>query len=211
MSETSELILLAGTTAGVASIAGALVFRVLRAQSLGTQAAAVAVTAVVAIGVGVWVGGRAMFLSEHDLWALGVILAVAGTVGIGSALVLGRRVGVASEALVTMARELGADDARLVGPDRSTPQELARLHRELEETSRRLDDARARERTLDASRRELVAWVSHDLRTPLAGIARSSKRSKTVSSTTRARSAGTTRRCVTRPTGSPGSSTICSS
>ena len=28
----------------------------------------------------------------------------------------------------------------------------------------------ARERTLEASRRELVAWVSHDLRTPLAGM-----------------------------------------
>ena len=27
-----------------------------------------------------------------------------------------------------------------------------------------------RERSLDASRRELVAWISHDLRTPLAGI-----------------------------------------
>ena len=34
----------------------------------------------------------------------------------------------------------------------------------------RLDAARLRERTLEASRRELVAWVSHDLRTPLAGI-----------------------------------------
>ena len=31
-------------------------------------------------------------------------------------------------------------------------------------------DARARERAAEASRRELVAWVSHDLRTPLAGI-----------------------------------------
>lgn len=30
--------------------------------------------------------------------------------------------------------------------------------------------ARARERQLEASRRELVAWVSHDLRTPLAGL-----------------------------------------
>jgi signal transduction histidine kinase len=29
---------------------------------------------------------------------------------------------------------------------------------------------RARERQLEASRRELVAWVSHDLRTPLAGL-----------------------------------------
>lgn len=32
------------------------------------------------------------------------------------------------------------------------------------------DEARARERRIEASRRELVAWVSHDLRTPLAGL-----------------------------------------
>ncbi|MBO0869489.1 MAG: HAMP domain-containing histidine kinase [Micromonosporaceae bacterium] len=31
-------------------------------------------------------------------------------------------------------------------------------------------EARARERASEASRRELIAWVSHDLRTPLAGI-----------------------------------------
>ena len=31
-------------------------------------------------------------------------------------------------------------------------------------------EARARERAAEASRRELVAWISHDLRTPLAGI-----------------------------------------
>jgi signal transduction histidine kinase len=32
------------------------------------------------------------------------------------------------------------------------------------------DEARARERMIEASRRDLVAWVSHDLRTPLAGM-----------------------------------------
>src|SRR4051812_38135133 len=31
-------------------------------------------------------------------------------------------------------------------------------------------EARDRERAAEASRRELVAWISHDLRTPLAGI-----------------------------------------
>jgi signal transduction histidine kinase len=31
-------------------------------------------------------------------------------------------------------------------------------------------DARERERQVEASRRDLVAWVSHDLRTPLAGL-----------------------------------------
>jgi signal transduction histidine kinase len=172
MNETTELALLAAGTAAAAAVAGALVLRALRRRSLGTQAAAVAVVAVVGVGVGAWAGARAMFLSEHDLWALGVILVAAGAVGVASALVLGRRVGAASEALVGVARRLGDGDAQPLGagPGPAAPQELARLHRELEVTSRRLEDARAREQALDGSRRELVAWVSHDLRTPLAGI-----------------------------------------
>jgi signal transduction histidine kinase len=32
------------------------------------------------------------------------------------------------------------------------------------------DEARERERRIEASRRDLIAWVSHDLRTPLAGM-----------------------------------------
>jgi signal transduction histidine kinase len=172
MNETTELALLAAGTAAAAAAVGALVLRALRRRSLGAQAAAVAVVAVVGVGVGAWAGARAMFLSEHDLWALGVILVAAGAVGVVSALVLGRRVGAASEALVGVARRLGDADARPAGPGPgpAAPQELARLHRELELTSRRLEEARAREQALDSSRRELVAWVSHDLRTPLAGI-----------------------------------------
>ena len=41
---------------------------------------------------------------------------------------------------------------------------------QLTDTWGRLDEARDRERAMEASRRELVAWVSHDLRTPLSGI-----------------------------------------
>jgi signal transduction histidine kinase len=48
--------------------------------------------------------------------------------------------------------------------------ELAGLSDELIRTSERLAESRARERRLETSRRELVSWVSHDLRTPLAGL-----------------------------------------
>ncbi len=170
MNETVELALLAAGTAAVAAAAGALVLRTLRSRSLGAQVAAVAVVAVVGVAVGAWAGARAMFLSDHDLWALAVILVAAGSVGVVSALILGRRVGAASEALVGVARRLGDGDGRLGEPVPAAPQELARLHRELELTSQRLEQARTREQALDSSRRELVAWVSHDLRTPLAGI-----------------------------------------
>ena len=48
--------------------------------------------------------------------------------------------------------------------------QLDDVRRELSATARRLAASRERERALEASRRELVAWVSHDLRTPLAGL-----------------------------------------
>ena len=48
--------------------------------------------------------------------------------------------------------------------------ELEAVSRELAATSARLAESRDRERALEASRRDLVAWISHDLRTPLAGL-----------------------------------------
>ena len=44
------------------------------------------------------------------------------------------------------------------------------LASELDQARRRLEVMARRERDLERGRRELVAWVSHDLRTPIAGI-----------------------------------------
>jgi signal transduction histidine kinase len=59
---------------------------------------------------------------------------------------------------------------RFAPPSTRLPGELAELSRELEAAYERLAEAHRREQALEASRRELVAWVSHDLRTPLAGL-----------------------------------------
>jgi signal transduction histidine kinase len=40
----------------------------------------------------------------------------------------------------------------------------------LELSSKRLEESRVHAAQLDTFRRELVAWISHDLRTPLARI-----------------------------------------
>jgi len=48
--------------------------------------------------------------------------------------------------------------------------ELSNLASQLQEIGEQLHESIIRERSLEASRRELVAWISHDLRTPLAGI-----------------------------------------
>jgi signal transduction histidine kinase len=117
-----------------------------------------------------WAVAQAMFVSAHDLSVLTVVLVAAGVAGTGSALLLGRRVQRASRALVDVARRIGAGDVTAAGGKALPTTELAALARELDHMSVALERARRRERTLEGSRRELVAWVSHDLRSPLAAI-----------------------------------------
>ncbi|MGH9001301.1 MAG: sensor histidine kinase, partial [Acidimicrobiia bacterium] len=104
------------------------------------------------------------------LEVLMVVLAAAGLAGVAVAALLGRRVEAASRSLVEVTRRIAA------GADTATTHtilptvELDTLARELGEMSAALERGRDRERALEGSRRELVAWVSHDLRTPLAAI-----------------------------------------
>ncbi|HEY7137299.1 MAG TPA: HAMP domain-containing sensor histidine kinase [Acidimicrobiia bacterium] len=165
-----ELVAIATGTAAAAGVAGALGLGTLRSRSVGVQVVAVALTTVMAVALGAWVAVRGMFISDHDLSVLLVVLVPAGTMAVVASIVLGGRVVDASAGLADVARRIGDGSA----PDRSdrgnAPSELARLAQELETMSGRLEDARVRERAIDGSRRELVAWVSHDLRTPLAGI-----------------------------------------
>jgi signal transduction histidine kinase len=169
----SDAIEVAGIGAGTAILgctAGVLVLSALRRRSLAAQIAATAVVVLLPVAVGAWVAAQAMFLSDHDLTTLAVILVAAGTVGVVTALVVGRRVGRASSALIDVARRLGAEEMVPDDPLEPVPEELQRLYDELVLAARHLAEARRREHALDQSRRELIAWVSHDLRTPLAAI-----------------------------------------
>jgi len=85
---------------------------------------------------------------------------------------LARMLVAGSRALTAEARALGDGSFEPVSSRTAAPAsaELAELSRELDSARTRLAESRAREAALEGSRRELVAWVSHDLRTPLAGI-----------------------------------------
>jgi signal transduction histidine kinase len=97
------------------------------------------------------------------------LAAVAGVAGLVVAVFVGRRIIRASRALSTAVQGV-TDGGVYVPPQMILPAELRDLDKELSATHERLAQARSRERALEASRRELVAWVSHDLRTPLAGL-----------------------------------------
>ncbi len=97
------------------------------------------------------------------------LAAIAGVAGLVVAVFVGRRLIRASRALSSAVQGV-TDGGVYVPPQMILPAELRDLDKELSATHERLAQARSRERALEASRRELVAWVSHDLRTPLAGL-----------------------------------------
>ena len=179
-SDTIQIILIAGGCAAGVGCAGLLALRVLRGRAVWLKLFAFAMTVVCAMAAGVLATAQAMFLSQHDFWVMIVVCLAAGVVALTMAILLAHSVSQDSRALHTALHRLGRDELgadsfggsaapRHAAPALSTG-ELDGLRRELAMTAERLAESRARERAMERSRRELVAWVSHDLRTPLAGL-----------------------------------------
>jgi signal transduction histidine kinase len=141
----------------------------------------------------------AMLVSAHDLTVVLVSLPVAIGAGIAYGIASSRAMVTDLEALAACAASLeagvrpwrpatgadtGAGAAPLAGasPPAGTAgvpggtkrvggtAEVATVAEALDAAAARLAAARERERAMDASRRDLIAWISHDLRTPLASL-----------------------------------------
>ncbi|MFI0998574.1 sensor histidine kinase [Streptomyces galbus] len=169
MRDTLLIALYAFAGAALTGLAGAAVLRGIRRRSLTASLAVVAAVGVVAMLAGTLAVAWAMFLSPHDLKVVTTVVAMAAAVSLATALLLGRWVVARSRELAVAARSFG-DGGAFAPPVQSGTAELDALSRELAATSARLAESRERERALETSRRELVAWISHDLRTPLAGL-----------------------------------------
>ena len=147
---------------------GVLGQRLLARRSIGIQVALVAIVTVVTALAAVGVISYCM-LAVGDREIMLELMGIAGLAGLAVALVIGMSVTRATRRLLGAVREVG-DSGIYTPPAVTLPTELAGLSQGLAEVHDRLGRARAREQALEASRRELVAWVSHDLRTPLAGL-----------------------------------------
>ncbi|MFJ7147143.1 sensor histidine kinase [Streptomyces sp. NPDC100445] len=169
MRDTLLIALYAFAGAAATGLAGAGVLRLTRRRSLTASLAVVAAVGVVAMLAGTLAVAWAMFLSPHDLTVVTTVVAMAAVVSLATALLLGRWVVARSHELAVAARSFG-DAGAFRAPTGPATAELDALSRELAATSARLAESRQRERALETSRRELVAWISHDLRTPLAGL-----------------------------------------
>ncbi|WP_458106944.1 HAMP domain-containing histidine kinase [Arthrobacter sp. R3-55] len=152
-----------------------LILRFLRRASVLTQICLVVVATVAVLVAGMVSAFNAMFISARDLEVMWYILAMASVVAVALSLMLGAGVSRNAARLVDAARRLGRGETLdHTGEGRgSAPAmtaELAELAKELEASSRRLAESREREAAIETARRELVSWISHDLRTPLASM-----------------------------------------
>ena len=163
-----DVILVAATAALAVGIAGFVVSWLLRARSLRWHLAILAVVAVVAPYLGLIAITQQMFISAHDLTVATYVGSVAAVVTLLVALGLGSAIGRWSSEVRTNVLRLGSGDD--IEDPRRVPAEFRDLTQALHEAEQELTASRERERLLDQSRRDLVSWVSHDLRTPLAGL-----------------------------------------
>ncbi len=143
----------------VAGLAAALALRALPTVRL--QLAGLAALAVVLPLTAVLLSGWVMFHMGDDVKILAVTAASA-SVAIGAGLLLARSIANSLERVRVASLSFAQGDLRARAPEEG-PAELADLARSFNEMAANV------ERLLDA-RRELVAWASHDLRTPLANM-----------------------------------------
>ncbi len=112
-------------------------------------------------------GARAMFLSGHDLSLLLTMLVFTAILSIGFGLLCARMLADRIERVRFGTASIAAGDLEsevlVEGHD-----EVAGLAEDFNRMARALEAAAEREREMEKTRRDLIASVSHDLRTPLA-------------------------------------------
>jgi signal transduction histidine kinase len=153
----------------IAGLATWLVLTPVRRRSLTGLLASLVLTGAASSMGALWGAMYAMLVPEWG-WQTAVALtafsaAVTGLAAVG----VGRRLGKDNAALRAAVQDLGAGRAPS-SEGRKLTAEMDRVRRELQTTAEALAATRERERALETSRRDLVSWVSHDLRTPLAGL-----------------------------------------
>ena len=178
-----DLLLITGLTLGaclVVGLLGALLLRAIRRSSLRYQLAVATLIPVIAVAATVVINVQLMFLSAHDTTVILLAVGIAVLLAVVGGWLVSRRFSLASRRLedtvgllVSDSQGVPASDVQQPdsgGTDRGLPAELARVEKELAEARQTLADARQRERAAEQSRQELVSFMSHDLRTPLAGL-----------------------------------------
>jgi signal transduction histidine kinase len=156
--------------AAAVGLVGLVALMSVRRRSLLLQVCVIVLTVVASTVAGFIAVANAMYLSAHDLTVVFYVAAAAGLISLALAIGLGLWLTGSARRLVALTSALSEGTTLDTGDARGWASEFRSVADQLADTSRRLAESRAEVAAIDESRRELVAWISHDLRTPLAGL-----------------------------------------
>jgi signal transduction histidine kinase len=157
--------------AALVTILAAAVARPLLARTTFSQGLlAVVLTAVLVSLANLGALAAVMSISSHDAALIGILLLYSAGAGTGAALAISRRQSAAVRRLAETAGELAEGNlGARSGPTGGGP-ELDALAEALDRMAEGLQRSLEAERAGELRRRDLITAVSHDLRTPLAGL-----------------------------------------
>jgi len=148
----------------------ALATRGLASRSLRARFTAVAVFATLIGIVNLAVLAALMVVTEKDAILIGALLAYSTAAAVGAGLAAARPSSEASERLAATAERMASGDLSARAGAVGGGSELESLGASLDGMASRLERSIEAERLAEAQRRDLIIAVSHDLRTPLAGL-----------------------------------------
>jgi signal transduction histidine kinase len=111
-----------------------------------------------------------MLISSKDAYVLATLLAFAGALAIYSSWLLTRGIRDDIETVRDALQSLGDGEAAPLSIETGGHDEIAELARAAEEMSVRLAEHEARRGAAERARKDLIAAISHDLRTPLTSL-----------------------------------------
>ena len=117
----------------------------------------------------VWFSAQLMFASQHDLLLAIVLLVFAGGIAMILGYFLSSTVTERIHLLKGAAEKLAKGDLETRVPVNGRD-EVAALSTTFNQMAEQLQAADRKQRELESLRRDLIAWVSHDLQTPLTSV-----------------------------------------
>jgi len=117
----------------------------------------------------VWLTARMMFINEHDFALASLLLLFAGGISVAFGYFLSGSLTQALRDIAQAATRVseGQFETRVAVTGRD---EITHLAETFNQMAAQLEQMEMEKRRLDLARRDLVAWASHDLRTPLASL-----------------------------------------
>lgn len=156
-----------GCSAAVAALA-VVVLRIVRRRTMSTQLLNVACAGTAAMAASVLAISMEMYISDHDLTVLVVVIAVSLVLALMVAWIVARTARASFDRFSATLERVGG--GAVVDAEPSGWGEIDELSAQLAAVSQKVEAARAELEQLDSARRRFFAWISHDLRTPLTAV-----------------------------------------